>query len=172
MTPSRLAAVYMDTNVAVATLVPAIAHHRACAEFCDAVEADQTRVVCSRILHVEFAQVWFRLPTTPYLDAATIREFRLRAWDRNASVRERWMAEGVTRLDDFFLRFAQVVQLPLTEATWRASVGFMARHRLRSHDAIHAATAIRVGVPDFASVDADFRRVPNLRLELLRDNGA
>ncbi|HUG60949.1 MAG TPA: type II toxin-antitoxin system VapC family toxin [Methylomirabilota bacterium] len=169
MIPRTAADFFVDTNVAVAALFPRIAHHRACAGFCDALEADGVRVVCSHLLHLEFVQTWFRLPQSPYLDAETIRRARLGAWDRSLEVRERWMAEGVARLDAFLARFANVVEIPFDLDVWRASAGLMARYRLRSHDAAHAATALSVGVLDFATADDDFRRVPNLRLHLLRD---
>ena len=44
----------------------------------------------------------------------------------------------------------------------------MAQHRLPSHDAIHVATARAAGVRDFVTLDDYFRRVPDLRLWLLR----
>lgn len=48
----------------------------------------------------------------------------------------------------------------------------MARYRLRLSDAIHAVAALNAGVLNFATVDGDVRRVPMLRLHLLRDPDA
>jgi predicted nucleic acid-binding protein len=79
------------------------------------------------------------------------------------------MREGTAKLDDFLGRFAEVVELPLTPTILSTSVDLMARHRLRSFDAAHTATALLAGVHEFATIDDDFRRVPHLRLRLLRD---
>jgi predicted nucleic acid-binding protein len=105
----------------------------------------------------------------PYVDAEMRREYRFGAWDRSVQVRERWMTEGVNRLETLLARFGGVVELSVSLSAWRSSIGLMAFHRLHSNDAIHAATAILAGVVDFATADDDFRRVPNFRLHLLRD---
>ena len=105
-------AVYLDTNVILAALMPAIPHHHACADFCDAVVAGRTRVFCSRVLRLEFGQVWFQLPNSPYLGTEMTRQFRLGAWGRNSAVREQWMAEGVAQLATFFARFDRLVEDP------------------------------------------------------------
>lgn len=162
-------AVYLDTSVVGTAMIPAIPHHRACEQFLAEVAERETLVVFSQVLRLEFAQFWYQLPRSAYLDAETVRAFRLGAWDRSTGVRERWMAEGVSRFAVFPFRFRRVVEIPLDVPTWSAGVELMGRHRLRSHDAVHAATALSVGVLDFATVDDDFRRVPNLRLHLLRD---
>jgi predicted nucleic acid-binding protein len=46
----------------------------------------------------------------------------------------------------------------------------MCRDHLKSYDAYHAATALALGVRDFATVDADFTRVTELTVHLLRDS--
>jgi predicted nucleic acid-binding protein len=169
MTDTSSLGTYLDTSVVVAALLPAIPNHRACAAFCAALEASRTRVFLSQITRFEVAQSWFRLPTMPYIDAETRRTYRLGAWDRNTLVREHWMVDGASRLETQLARYQEVVELPLDRDIWLASLELMARHRLRSHDAAHAATAVSLGVVDFASVDDDFRRLPNLRLQLVRD---
>jgi predicted nucleic acid-binding protein len=164
------ATVYLDTSVFVATIVPAVPHHSACVAFCDSLAGGSAKVITSDLMRIEFVQSWFRLPSMSYLDAQTRRDYRMSAWDRNVAVRERWMAEGVARMEALLARFHTTAELPLTLAIWRASVDIMARHRLRSYDAVHVATALLAGVQDFATVDDDFRRVPTLRLNLLRDS--
>lgn len=161
---------YLDTSVLVAALVPVIPHHRACVNYCRSLVTAQARVFISSVIRIEFAQAWFLLPRMPYVDDEMRHDHRLGAWDRNVAVRERWMEEGVDRFETVLAGFHQVVELPLDRGAWRASIGFIARHRLRSHDAIHAATALSIGRVDFASVAGDFRRVPSLRLRLLRDS--
>ena len=164
--------VCLDTSVIAAYVIPSIAHHAACVQFCDELTRRSTQVYCSDILRIEFSDFWFRLPRTSHLNQSIIRQFRLGAWDRNALVRIQWMEEGVRQFEWFLDKFESVTEVPSAEPIWRASIGLMARYRLRSHDAIHVATALAAGVPDFASVDSDFRRVPTLRLHLLRDTDA
>ena len=78
---------------------------------------------------------------------------------------ERWRpaVRGVTA------RFAALTRVAFDRAIWEASLDAMARHRLRSHDAIHVATARSAGVRSFATLVADFRRVPDLDVMLLRE---
>lgn len=165
-------AVYLDTSVVGTAMIPAIPHHQACDRFVAELVERETLVVFSYLLRLEFAQFWYQLPRSPYLDADTVRMFRLGAWDRNTGVRERWMAEGVSRFAVFPFRFRRVIEVPLDVPTWSAGVELMGRYRLRSQDALHAATALSAGIVNLASVDDDFRRVPNLRLHLLRDTPA
>lgn len=165
----HLNAVFLDTSAVVCAVQSGIPHHRACREYCDHLVRSGRRVVISQILRIEFAQTWYRMPATSYVQPQVVRAFRLGAWDREAAVREKWMAYGFTLLDGLVAGFAGNLELPIDESVIAASVQIMARHRLRSHDAIHVATALAAGVPDFASVDGDFRRVSALRLHLLRD---
>lgn len=79
------------------------------------------------------------------------------------------MDDRVKQVEAFLRRFTEIVELPLTAPILTTSITVMARYRPRSYDAVHVASALSVGIADFASVDADFRRVSNLRLRLLRD---
>jgi predicted nucleic acid-binding protein len=167
--PAVAAPVYLDTSVAVTSVESGIPHHRACAAFCDGLRDAGTEVVVSQLVRVEFLNAWFRLSTSPYLQPDTVRRYRLRAWDRDAMVRDSWMVHGVAMFDRFLDSFAATTEVPLNRQIIAASIPLMARHRLRSLDAVHVATALFVGVSDFAAVDEDFRRVPNLRFVLLRD---
>ncbi len=168
----RATAVFLDTSAVVCAVQTGIPHHRACRDYRDQLVRDSRRVVISRLLRIEYAQAWYRMPATSYVRPQIVRAFRLGAWDRNPAVRETWMAYGMTLLDQLLAGFAGTLELPIDESVIAASVQIMAQHRLRSHDAIHVATALAAGVPDFATVDADFRRVSALRLTLLRDTGS
>ncbi len=86
-------------------------------------------------------------------------------------MRERWLDAGVQRFNDLMGRFDRVTEIPFGRTIWQASLAVMAQQRLRSHDAIHVATARTAGVRDFATLDDHFRRVPDLRLWLIRDAG-
>ncbi|HUG60954.1 MAG TPA: type II toxin-antitoxin system VapC family toxin [Methylomirabilota bacterium] len=169
MSRPHAASVYLDTSVVSTALISAIPHHNASHRFLAGLVESETTVVFSQILRLEFSQFWFRLPKSSYLDAETVRTFQLRAWDRRSAVREQWMTEGVAQFNALLARFPGFAEAPFDLLTWSLGNDLMARYRLRSHDAVHAATALRSGVLDFASVDGDFRRVPNLRLRLLRD---
>ena len=171
MTPLGLTDIYLDTSVVVTAMVPGIPHHGACAAFCEALRQERTRVVYSQLLRLEFIQVWFRLPAGSYLSTEDVKIHRLRAWDRSPTVRAAWMTHGIEQLERFLDRFGEILELPFNLAVWRASVNVMARHRLRSNDAAHVATARIAGLTDLATVDDDFRRATDLRLWLLRDPG-
>ena len=79
------------------------------------------------------------------------------------------MNAGVRRFEATMARFASLTQVAFDRAIWKQSLDVMVRHRLRSHDAIHVATARSAGVRSFATLDADFRRVPDLDVLLLRE---
>ena len=79
------------------------------------------------------------------------------------------MAFGVQRFEALIARFATVTEVEFDIPIWLASIDIMAQTNLRSHDAIHVATARSAGVRDFATVDAHSRRVPDLNVRLIRD---
>jgi predicted nucleic acid-binding protein len=166
---NAIAPVFLDTSVLVTALESSIPNYQASATFCQQLVEQGSRVVISQVVRIEFAQAWFRLPANPYLKPETVRQYRLGAWDRNATVREAWLTFGLASLDQLLSRFADLIEVPLNQPIIAAVVPLMARYRLRSLDAVHVATAISTGIVDVASVDEDFRRVPNIRLTLLRD---
>jgi predicted nucleic acid-binding protein len=77
---------------------------------------------------------------------------------------------GLEQLESLLRQFGAALAIPLQRSTWTASLDVMAR-QLRSHDAVHVATARAVGVRDFVTVDDHPRRVPDLRVWLMRDAG-
>lgn len=110
-----------------------------------------------------------RLPHDALFPEALRRAFRLDRWDTDAQVRARWMVHGVQRFEALIARFATVTEVEFSIPIWRASIDIMAQTNLRSHDAIHVATARAAAVRDFATVDAHFRRVSDLNVRLIRD---
>jgi predicted nucleic acid-binding protein len=159
--------VLLDTSVIAAAIVPGLPHAAACASFCRDLVADGTTIYFSRIVRLEFGQLWSRLPTSQYLPSDVQRRFYLGAWSKDPTVRLRWMAHGVSELERLLGGFNETFELPFDLTTWRASIDVMARHRLRSHDALHIASALAVRVNDVATLDDHFRRVSNLRVWLL-----
>lgn len=65
---------------------------------------------------------------------------------------------------DRLLSHFNVEEVDLTEHIRKKVRLFMAEHNLKAHDAVHVATAFAAEVLDFASFDADYRRVAGLYL--------
>lgn len=167
--PLPPAAVYLDTSLVVAAVIDSHVHHAASIAFCTRLIDARSHVRFSIILRLEFAQVLVKLAKDPQRPAALRRGYRLDRWDARESVRERWLTFGFSRFDALMARFDAVSEVAFDLPIWEASLDVMARHRLRSHDAIHVATARAGGVRDLATLDDDFRRVPDLRVWLIRD---
>lgn len=169
MTGGVPSVVYLDTSVAVAAMFPGLAYFAPSQAFCEELETAESHVVFSEILRLELSQVIVRLPRDPMLPADVRQQFRLSEWDASAAIRAAWLFEGIRRFDALVNRFAVTTEVAFNRDLWLASVTIMARHRLRSHDAIHVATARSVDVRAFVTLDSDFRRVPDLDVHLLRE---
>jgi predicted nucleic acid-binding protein len=71
-----------------------------------------------------------------------------------------------------FFQQAGVRLLPITQAVLREAARLRATTRLRTPDALHAATALLAGCVLFLSNDYGFRSVPGLPLVVLQDVAA
>lgn len=161
---------YLDTNVIISAIIAGSDNARACREFCARLADGRSRVYFSRIVRLEVSQAILKLATKPNRLVATLREqFELDAWDTDIEVRERWMEHGAREFERLRDEFFQVYEFPFQERVWRRSLGLMARYRLQSHDAIHAATALELGVTQFVTSDDHFLRVDELDVHLIRD---
>jgi predicted nucleic acid-binding protein len=169
--PNLPATVYLDTSAVVTALFPGLAHSTASATFCTSVAQGGGGVVFSQVLWLEFSQALVKLALGTELPAAERRRHRFARWGRHVDVREQWYRFGLDELEAFLGRFAAVTEVEFRREIWLASLDVMARTQLRSHDAVHVATAREVGVRDFVTVDDHFRRVPDLRVWLMRDSG-
>ena len=78
------------------------------------------------------------------------------------------MADGI-RVEELLSEFNQVFEAPHDLSIWALSVEIMCRYQIKSYDATHVATAMRLGIADFASVDGDFAKVDMLNVSLIRD---
>jgi predicted nucleic acid-binding protein len=161
--------VYLDTSIVVAAMFAETPHAAASAEFCAAVARQGGRAFFSQILWLELSQVLAKLPHGPHVPVAQRSAHRLDAWDTNRVVREQWLAFGLREFATFTAQFHAIVEVAFDRSIWHASIDVIAQTRLRAHDAIHVATARAAGVRDFATLDDHFRRVPDLRLWLIRD---
>jgi predicted nucleic acid-binding protein len=162
----------VDTSFRIATLFRGLPHGRASTALAERLVTTQTRIVFATILRLELSQVLARLPKDDRFPEEFRRTFRLHRCDADADVRSAWMTEGIRRFELLLQRFALVSEVPFDLPIWHSSIDVMVRHRLRSHDAIHVATARAAGVARFVTLDADFGRVPDLRLALIRDTSA
>jgi predicted nucleic acid-binding protein len=112
-----------------------------------------------------------KLATIPGRIPATIyRPFDLDRWERDVNVRRRWFEFGVHESAALLDSFVRIVELPYDEAIWFRSIPIMSDERLRSHDAIHVATAREYGVPCIATTDEHFLRINDLDVRLIRDD--
>jgi predicted nucleic acid-binding protein len=66
-------------------------------------------------------------------------------------------------------RFALVFELPFRQSIWLRSVEIMADRQVRSHDAIHLATAYENRLTRVATTDDEFLKAPDLDIRLIRD---
>jgi predicted nucleic acid-binding protein len=171
MSESRLPEdVYLDTSVVIAAVVPDILYSTGSIEFCDQLIARRSTIYFSQILRLEMTEAVRKVATIPGRAPANLREdFRLDDWERDPSVRRQWFHFGVQEFEALFARFAEVYELPFDRSIWLRSVEIMADRQLRSHDAIHLATAYEYRLPCFATTDDEFLKIPDLDIRLIRD---
>lgn len=163
--------VYLDTSLVTAAIIAGIPHSVASAEFCRRLAVEGRPVFFSQILRLEITQAFMNLVNRPgQLPADIQEEFGLAAWNENFLVREGWLRFCIAQLEDFLGQFEEVFELPFTPSIWRRSVGIMALDRLRSHDAIHVATAREYGIISFVTGDDHFLRISDLEVLLIRDD--
>ena len=161
--------IYLDTSVIVGAIVTGAPHANACSVFCNWLAARDSRVYFSQVLRLELSQALRHLATRhQQLPQSVQQQYQLDQWGTSAPVRERWLALGITQFQALLGRFTEVIELPFRLSTWSQSVDIMAREGLQSLDAVHVATAQEHGLRDFATVDADFQRIPRLRVRLIR----
>lgn len=161
--------IYLDTSVVVAAIVPGVPDSAASGQFCARLGSQRSNVYFSHLVRIEFAQALRNLVTRRQLPAQIRHRFQLDLWETNVLIRQRWFTEGTRRFDAFLEQFGEWFEIDSQHRIWQRGLEIMAVHQLRAVDAIHVATAQEIGVLDFATADDHFRRVPDLRLWLLRD---
>ena len=138
-------------------------------DFRRALAENDCAVVFSQLLRVELLQAVRQTGTVDgALPGKIRRAYRLQHWGLEFDVRRRWLQHGIDEFDALLPEFREVIEIPITRATWVHSAELMARYQIDSYDALHAATAIKYGVADYATLDADFSRVSELTPWLLR----
>lgn len=161
---------YLDASFVVAAMIAGSHHAAASHEFAARLSESRSHVHFSTILPIEISQALFRMGANPIRLSPDVRsQFLLDRWEHDFLTRHRWMAYGIDKFNEFQRGFAHVYEYPLSLDTWRRSVSIMSHYQLRSIDAIHVATAQTIGVRDFVTCDAGFRRVDGLNVILIRD---
>lgn len=165
--------IYLDTNILVAAIVSGSDNSTSAREYCMHLVTTRSNVYYSKIVRLEVSQAILRLATSATRLPADIRDRHgLDRWDFDFLVRHRWMEYGIREFERIRSDFAHVYEYPFDDEIWRRSIHIMSHYRLRSLDAIHVATAQQLGIGDFATSDADFRRIDNLNVTLIRDPAA
>ena len=163
-------AVYLDTSVIVAAAVVGAQVTNSCRRYCHALVGRRARIYFSATTRIEIAQTIRKLATRQdRLDDITRARFGLARWGIDEHVRHGWMQHGLEEVNRLLGTFTVVSELPFDDRVWPDCIELMIRQSLQSHDAVHAATARAYGIMAFATLDADFLRVPDLNAVLLRD---
>lgn len=161
---------YLDTSVIVAATVSGLPNGGASAAYCGSLVGQRQSVAISQIVWLELAQSLRNLASRPgQLPPDLYARFQLDQWQVSPLVRLRWMRFGIGQFEELLARFVEFFEFPFDDAVWRRSVGIMATNGLRSHDAVHVATARQYGVPRFVTLDDHFNRVRDLDVWLIRD---
>jgi predicted nucleic acid-binding protein len=164
--------VYLDTGVVMVAIVPNSLYDEASRDFCERLIAQGCTVYFSQILRLELSEAGRKLATISGRVSADLRrEYRLDDWERDVSVRRAWLFFMADEFELLPARFAEVLELPFDEAIWLRSVEVMAERQVRSHDAVHLATAYENRLTCFATTDDGLLEIPDLDVRLVRDCG-
>jgi predicted nucleic acid-binding protein len=166
----RSSDLYVDTSYIAASMIGGSPNHRDASVHAYRSAESGCRVYFSQLTRIELLQAIRVIGTDPEaLPEVMRRRYRLARWGWDEGVRERWMAYGVAQFRAFLDLFDAAVEIPLTITAWETSISLMTRYHLKSYDAFHAATAIELGVYDFATADTQFSAVAELNVHLIRN---
>jgi predicted nucleic acid-binding protein len=152
------AEVVLDSSFVVESLVGTQPRHAVCREFLQRLLDNGTTLYFNRLLEVELAETAFRLALEERFPNRRIRD-QMRRDGRARRRAGRLMEQARSAWDDVLAAFAYVC-IELHEVA-RSAPGLMQVYGLTSYDAVHVATALRVGVRDLVTLDVGFANVPN-----------
>ena len=162
--------VYLDTGVVIAAAFPGTLNATAGAGFRNQLLSEGCAIYFSQIRRLELSEVIRKLATIPGRLPEPVREeFRLDGWERDLFVRRQWLDFGVHAFETLFIGFTEAYELPFDRTIWLRSVEIMADRQVRSHDAVHLATAYENRLTCFATTDDEFLKIPDLDIRLIRD---
>jgi predicted nucleic acid-binding protein len=162
--------VYVDTGVLIAATFPGTTYSRSCRQFCDDLAGADSMVYTAQMARLDLARALRRMATKPGRLPLEIHDsFKLEQWASNPLIRSRWLWYGIREFERLIEQFARFTEVPFSMSVWKFSLDLMAAEALDSSDAMHLATARTISLPDFATTDADFRRIASPRVHLIRD---
>ena len=146
----------LDTNVVAEALLPDQPEHAACAALFRRFDAAGTTVVFNRLLEVELWEVLFNVALRERHPRKQLRDIR---FDERVRPRAaRLLADGQKGWSELLdrLTFSRVELHEVADEV----APLVQRYGLQSYDAVHAATALAAGVPDFVTRDGGFAKLP------------
>jgi predicted nucleic acid-binding protein len=154
--------VVLDTSFVIDALLQGQPRHDECTAFLRRLAEQEVAVFFNRLLEVELLEATYRLVLKERFGRAEWRRRRLDGRARRRASRltrellEAWngalraLNHSVVELDEVVSGIAKV----------------MAQYGLSSYDAVHMATALRMGVRSMVTLDSGFAAIPAAQLEL------
>jgi len=167
--PSVPQRVYLETSVAAAAIIGGTAHSRASLDFCEALSGAKSTVYYSRLVRIEVLNVLKKYATKNLIPSQLREDFQLDQFSDNLMIRQRWLNFGMRQFDILARTFYQKRELPMQRDMHQRCANVMSQHNLDSYDAMHVAVAMSNGLSHIATLDADFTRVRELKVLLIRD---
>jgi len=159
-------AVVLDTSAIVEFLLPSQRAHHHWRSFFEVCTEHGTLLVFNRLVETELFDALFNI---------ALQE----RWGKHAAhgpkrYDGRVRARAARLLDAYRERWSEVLQASDTAAIEIGEVldrvpQLMRRYGLRSHDAVHAATAIHTQTPLIATTDTGFASLPEKTLKIVSD---
>lgn len=160
---------YLDTSVVVAAIIRGTLFHAEALALCNLCAAARCRIYYSQLLKIELLQAVRSVGTAAGNLSDELRSIhRLARWGRDETVRRAWMQFGMNQFVELTDQFSEVYEIPISDDIWVRSAELMVTYHLDSYDAVHAASALSLGVFDLATLDTHFTRIADLTVHLLR----
>lgn len=155
---------YVDTDILIAALITTEPQHARCRDCLPNVIAiGLTTVYVSAITWLEYLNVIKGDAFRQRLPVEMRQHYSLERWQEK-SVRASYFTDLLDDFEQLFRQFKELIEISLVPEVRIAAIGYAVEYDLRRLDAVHLASAIKMGIFDFASLDGSFRRVDNLHL--------
>ncbi len=147
----------LDTSFVVEALIPSQPAHAASEVFLNRLAQQPSTICFNNLLEMELAEVAFRIALT---DRFGVNGWRMARRDGRARRRARRLMEDALEAWQDVLAAFSYVRVGLEEVE-PAVPQLMSAFGLKSYDAVHAATALYVGVEAIVALDSDFAALPD-----------